>query len=211
MHRYAFIDPSNNSVIEKRTFPAALAANTIKHVGGLPLLRPIEVQGMDLPCEVRWQQRVGPVDQVLDDKVIEVFTVADRDIEAMAAEAKQVIDARAEVIRLRFITPGSGQAMVYQAKMDEAKRWQANNSPAEATADLYPLIAAEVGVTGNAAAAVVQVWSAQEIQWRQLAAQIELIRLTAKAAIETAKTAGNHEGLVTVRDEALADLDVVGA
>lgn len=211
MHRYAYIDPSNNTVVEKRTFPAQLAANVIKHVGGLPLLRPIEVQGMDLPCEDRWQRRVGPTDQVLDDKVIEVFTVENRDIEALAAEASASVDQRAEEIRLRFITPGSAKALVYQAKNEEVARWQADGAPTELIAADYPWAADRAGRLAVSIAAVLADWAVRAEAWKTAGIAIENASEAGKDAIASAQATSDYSAIFTARDQAINALDAIAA
>lgn len=94
------------------------------------------------------------------------------------------IDAEAEAVRAQYITPGSGQAMVYGAKQAEARAYQAAGEPAD-LAD-YPLIAAEVGTTAPTAAEIAALWLAMEAQWVQAAAAIEALRLSAKAAVREA-------------------------
>ncbi len=105
-------------------------------------------------------------------------------------EAKREIDAAAEVARLRFITAGSGQAMVYERKGQEADAAAADPSPAAAD---YPLLAAEVGITapdtGDEAvdiAAVASAVLAQRDLWVPVAAAIEATRLSAKQAVDAA-------------------------
>jgi hypothetical protein len=95
--------------------------------------------------------------------------------------AVQRVDQFAEQIRLQYVTPGSAQAMVYQAKLAEADRWDANGNPADLTG--YPLIAAEVPLTAATAADLVATWRGMQTQWLAIAAQIEATRLTAKRDI----------------------------
>ncbi|HSK40923.1 MAG TPA: hypothetical protein VK943_14240, partial [Arenibaculum sp.] len=53
------------------------------------------------------------------------------------------IDVEAEQVRARYITPGAGQAMVYQAKQAEARRYRDAGYPADLAG--YALLDAEVG------------------------------------------------------------------
>lgn len=110
-----------------------------------------------------------------------------RDLEALRAAAERKIDQRAEAIRQIFITPGSGQAMVYAAKQEEARRWLAEQ-PAETTPDQYPLLLAEAGLTAPTVAELAALWRGMEIQWLQAAAMIEAKRMAAKAAVRAATT-----------------------
>lgn len=54
------------------------------------------------------------------------------------------VDARAEQERLRWITPGSGQAQEYQEVRAQAQAALAD--PANATAELYPMLAGTIGI-----------------------------------------------------------------
>lgn len=142
--------------------------------------------------------------QVLPIPPAEIETAIARE----AAEGRAVIDVAAEQTRLRFITAGAGQAMVYQAKMEEARRYLAAD-PAPETLDDYPLIAAEVDITAVDAQAVIAIWQQMEAGWRQVAAAIEAARLGGKAAVAAAAAAGNFAGLALARDTALATFEVL--
>jgi len=93
--------------------------------------------------------------------------------------ALRAIDAAAERERLRYITAGSGQAMVYKAKQDEAARFVLSG-------EIGPLMAAEVGVTAPTVQELAQIWLNMQSLWIYAATQIEVKRLTAKSAVEAA-------------------------
>ncbi|MGO4665161.1 hypothetical protein [Bosea sp. 2RAB26] len=99
---------------------------------------------------------------------------------------KSAIDAAAEAERLKYITPGAGQAMTYQPKADEARRLADDQAPDPAG---YPLLSAEVGITASTLADVGEAVMAAYQQWIQIGALIEAARLSAKQAIDAAKTA----------------------
>lgn len=107
-------------------------------------------------------------------------------LEALKETLRRGVDAAAEGARLRYITPGTGQAMVYLAKEDEAKSVLALQGPP--VAGQYPLLEADVGI-GAAASVVVaaQTVATLAAQWRMVAAAIETIRLGSKAAITAAE------------------------
>lgn len=94
------------------------------------------------------------------------------------------IDAHAERERLKYITPGSGQAAVYLAKAEEAAAFIAAGSD-QSEAD-FLLLAAEVGVTADTLEGVARTILAQKAAWMALAAGIERARLQAKAAVAAA-------------------------
>lgn len=104
----------------------------------------------------------------------------------LKAAAKVTVDADAEAYRLTYITGGSGQAMAYTQKLDEARAYLAN---ASLTATECSHIYAEVGITGETAEAVAQVVVGMHAAWQVKSAAIEHKRLTAKAAIDAAETA----------------------
>ena len=95
------------------------------------------------------------------------------------------IDAAAETTRLKYITGGSGQAMVYQQKVDEAKAYQAGVAPVDAD---YPILQAEAAATGTTLYALATAVMAVTGQWIALAAQIEGLRMGAKKAATDALT-----------------------
>lgn len=102
-------------------------------------------------------------------------------LEAAREAAKQRIDAAAETLRHAHITPGSGQTMVYKAKLDEAAAFQA-------TGTVGVLMQAEIGLTATSAAELAALWLTMDDQWKAAAAKIEVARLTAKAAVNVAST-----------------------
>ncbi|MBX3455721.1 hypothetical protein [Ferrovibrio sp.] len=123
---------------------------------------------------------------------------SDRPVDGLKADAQQRVDQAAEAARLKYITGGAGQAMVYQAKVAMARAWLAASQPEDLSA--YPLITAELGVNGATPLEVVTLWLELEGQWLAVAAQIEGVRLNAKADIAAAESAAEIksvlEGLV---------------
>lgn len=107
-------------------------------------------------------------------------------LEDLRGSAKAAVDASAEAYRLTYITPGAGQAMAYQQKLTEAKAYLADMS---LTAAQCPHIFAEVGITGATAEAVAHVVTDMHAAWQVKSAEIERLRLAAKAAIDAAETA----------------------
>lgn len=99
------------------------------------------------------------------------------------AAMKAGVDSAAEAERLRYITPGTGQAMTYQRKVDEAKLALADTNP---STESYPLLAASLSIDGVDIAAVAAVVLAMDAAWAQIGAAIERIRLTAKQAVDDA-------------------------
>lgn len=108
---------------------------------------------------------------------------AEPDLAAIKAAAKTQIDEAAELARLKYITPGSGQAMTYQQKAAEAAACIVDEDPQP---ERYPLLAAEVGITASTLAGVALVVSQANAQWAVIGAAIEAARLGAKAAVDAA-------------------------
>lgn len=98
--------------------------------------------------------------------------------------ARSRIDGAAERARLQWITPGAGQALVYQRKETQARAClvahDVNNPPPTGA---YPALDIEVGITGADTRAVAQTVVALADQWGAIADAIEAQRLSAKAAI----------------------------
>jgi len=98
---------------------------------------------------------------------------------------KVEIDRLAEIERLKYITPGAGQAMTYQQKVAEAQSYKAATNPKPAD---YPILASEVGITAPTLSEVADTVLAAYRQWQQIGAGIEAIRLGAKRDIDAAGT-----------------------
>lgn len=113
-----------------------------------------------------------------------LITAEDKVAEAKA-RLKAQVDADAETERLKYITPGSGQAMAYLQKAMEATAYLAATDPDPAD---YPLLVAEVGITGDTIADVAAIVDGQYQAWRAIGAAIEQTRLGAKADVDAAAT-----------------------
>jgi hypothetical protein len=107
-------------------------------------------------------------------------------------QVEEQIDRDAEVARLRFITPGAGQALEYQATEAEARKFLVTE---DIDPDDYPFLQAEVHAieesTGHAPALV---YVALEVlhnadAWRSVGAEIKRLRRSAKLAVSAATTA----------------------
>lgn len=107
------------------------------------------------------------------------------ELAAAKAAAIVAIDAEAETVRLRYVTPGAAQQLVYEAKRHEAVALAADQNPDPAD---YPLLAAEIGITAGTLTDVGAAVLLTAAQWRNAAAAIERLRLGAKAAVAAATT-----------------------
>lgn len=113
-------------------------------------------------------------------------------IEAQRFTAIDQINILAEKARLRSITPGAGQALVYQAKREEALRFltlhpEPNAVDVESHSE-WPLLSAELGITGDTLYEVAGTVHRMAQHWIQIAAGIERVRLQAQNDIATAQS-----------------------
>ncbi|MCX2699269.1 hypothetical protein [Ochrobactrum chromiisoli] len=106
--------------------------------------------------------------------------------------AKQV-DTAAENERLKYITPGNGQAMTYQQKVAEAQAFKAATSPQAAD---YPLLSSEIGITAETLDEVANIVLGAFAQWQQIGAMIEAVRLGAKRDIDAAEDEAEARAIV---------------
>lgn len=88
----------------------------------------------------------------------------------------------AEDIRARFLTQGSGQAMTYLRKEDEARRFEAGADPAD-----FPFLSAEAVATGASLAETAALVLGQADAWAGLGAAIEARRRGLIVAIAAAE------------------------
>ncbi|MFD1792066.1 hypothetical protein ACFSE0_10500 [Ochrobactrum teleogrylli] len=106
---------------------------------------------------------------------------------------KRQVDAGAEAERLKYITPGAGQAMTYQQKVTEAQAFKAASNP---QASDYPILSSEVGITAETLSEVADVVLTAFAQWQQIGAMIESIRLGAKRDIDAAEDEAEARAIV---------------
>ena len=105
-------------------------------------------------------------------------------------------DRKAEAERSRYITPGNGQAMTYEAKHREAL--EGDGPLLRAEADALEMTVAEVAASVLAARA----------QWEEAGAQIEAARLKAKKQLRQAQTASEMHAVVREMSRSLDNLAV---
>jgi hypothetical protein len=107
-------------------------------------------------------------------------------LDVLRARAAAQVDALAEAARLAFITPGAGQALVYEAKRDEVLKWRAAGEPAAPAAADYPWAARRATRLAVTIAAVLTEWSARVDAWADAGQAIEDIREQAKEDVAAA-------------------------
>lgn len=132
----------------------------------------------ELYDSLRWEdERAKPT---WEQMLAAVPAVNESVLEGLKKNAQRQIDLLAERVRGEFITQGSGQAMVYMRKVQEAETFQ----PGEGA---YPLLEAEVAATGEDIEDVVAGVLAQRDAWLVIAAQIETTRLRGKKEVREAE------------------------
>ena len=122
--------------------------------------------------------------------VTPLVAIAEAPIEAVRAASAAAVDAAAESARLRFITPGAGQAMVYQQKAAEARAILAGGDGP------FPHLLAEVGITAPTLDEVANVVMAMENAWLAVSAAIEAKRLAGKRDIAQAQSQAEVDAIL---------------
>lgn len=89
------------------------------------------------------------------------------------------IDTAAELARQAYITPGAGQAMTYQRKLEEARAYLADPQGGP-----FPLLEVSIGADGADLAAVAATVVAANAAWTAIGAAIEGVRLHGKRRAE---------------------------
>lgn len=124
------------------------------------------------------------------------------DMPAIRERLKSDIDRNAETARMKYVTPGAGQALTYDRKRREAMQAIDDLAP---TADKYPVLSASIGIevpnTGNAKSdfdAISSIVIGKELQWAALARVIEVLRLSAKKSVDAASTPDEAESAAQV-------------
>jgi DNA-directed RNA polymerase subunit K/omega len=126
-----------------------------------------------------------------------------------ASKAGEIAGARARAIakinseigkeRGKYLTVIPGQEMIYTAKGQEAVRYLAlRQEPSDLRG--FPFMAAEAGLTAPTAYELAQVWVNRAAQLKEVASQLEFVRLRAVAAVE-ASTDQVEIGLIVAEFE----------
>lgn len=116
------------------------------------------------------------------------------DMDALKTQAKRAVDSAAENERLKYVTPGQGQSLTYQRKLEEARLATSQDDPPP---EDFPFLAASVGIDGDTVKSVAGVVIEMDRQWSSIGASIEKTRLTAKRDIDRAKDAQSVETVLS--------------
>ena len=111
----------------------------------------------------------------------------------------QTVNRLAGGIRTLFVTNLPAQDMIYLRKEQEAKAYLLAVDPDPSQ---YPMIQAEIGITGDTEYEIAQTWLNLSNQWVTVAASLETPRLSYIEQITLAQTTGDCDSLLdSFRDE----------
>lgn len=116
-------------------------------------------------------------DEAVMETTGDAVVVAEIDLTPVREALHAKIDAEAEQVRLRFITPGAGQAISYLWKAQEARDFLANASIPT------PLLSVEAQALGLSVADLAAQVYASTQAWLTVGAKIEAARRVAKIAV----------------------------
>lgn len=122
-----------------------------------------------------------------------IDVVKDLSVDRDAALA--AIDAAADAEHARLITVTSTQSRRYAAKRAAAERYLSDAAPDDS---LYPLIVAEVGITGDTMIDVATAIIANAMGEEAVLARIERVRLGRKGAVRAATTPAAIQAAATI-------------
>ena len=118
------------------------------------------------------------------DRVVRAWTVTEAlTLGELKTHLGSRIDADAEAIRLRYVTPGAGMAMTYREKLEQAENVLASGQDAadalsgEDARSAYPTLAASIGIEGET------LWACAQLVWAKVSHDIEKARLGGKSAV----------------------------
>lgn len=116
------------------------------------------------------------------------------EVAAAQEQGRVSVDRLAEKARLNYLTPGLGQTLAYQAKVEEVRRYDRDTNPVKAD---YPYLSAEIGVTGDSLTAVADAVRSAVAVWAEKGPEIERTRLKAKSDIAKAETVDRIQAIVS--------------
>lgn len=121
------------------------------------------------------------------------YVQPDETVDDLKLQAKLDIDLGAGAIRSRYITSVQGQAETYMIKEAEARKYLTETNPEPLN---YPMLSAEVGITGPTISDVANIVAAKADEWYHMASLVEQVRLGTKKAIDEAETIEGLEAIM---------------
>ena len=113
-------------------------------------------------------------------------------VDEYRAAMKKQVDHQAEEIRLKYITAGSGMAITYREKLEQAEQALSQGQAAidalssEEEVAAYPTLAASVGIEAQTLWECAHLVMTKYQQWAALSHSIEVVRLSAKKQLNDA-------------------------
>ncbi len=126
------------------------------------------------------------------------------DLVSLKVEAIDQIDITAETARLGYITAGSGQSLVYQEKIQDAKRYKQDGYPLDVSP--YKWIASESATLGVSPTTLSDTIISKYDEWSSVGIQIETIRLASKNSIKNATTV---DQVISIQDATVLSLEMI--
>lgn len=139
----------------------------------------------------RYHSKVGETGRLVNDEWVITPQWNNPELEPVRADLLRQIDEKAEEVRAMFITLGSGQALAYQAKNEEASHWKASGKPLEPNTAEYPWASERASRLNTTIANVLSEWEARAAAWSQAGISIESRRESGKAAVASATNVVN--------------------
>ncbi len=174
MAQFARID--GNAVVEVREMSPPPAHKAY-------LWKPVVIEGS------------GPVEQTIVDADRVRIVRSEPALDTIKVDIKRKVDADAEQIRMRYLTPGFGMALIYREKHEQALAVTTlGQSPANSLTEAearaaYPTLAASIGIEAPTRWECAQIVIARSEAFANLSFVIERVRLAAKALIGHASDA----------------------
>lgn len=154
------------------------------------------VQRSGICQEQDLEKQAGPGEAVMRASA-GITAVVEVNLDPVRAAMFDRIDAEAEQQRLRFITSGDGQAMMYLRKEAQARAFLADpDAP-------VPSLEKEAAATGQTVADVAAAIIARADAWAAIGDDIEATRLGAKKAVADATNIAEIHAAATVDWEAV--------
>lgn len=135
---------------------------------------------------------IGGFSSVIDAWANAAPKVTEPTLDELKATFKNKIDADAEAVRMRHLTPGTGMSMTYAEKRDQANAVYAMGEAAviamstQDQVEQFPTLAASVGLEAPTLWACALLVIAKSEAWTTLSYAIERTRLAAHKAIRDA-------------------------
>lgn len=114
------------------------------------------------------------------------------ELEQRKADTIKEVNSQIGAVREEYITPIPGQEMIYSAKEEEAKAFNAI-TPRPTDLSGFPFLKAEIGITAPSAQELADLWIQMAADWRTIGPLLEQLRLGTIEAVRAATTAAEIE------------------